>query len=165
MIETFIDSFQFQIQKQSSGYKMNGQEINPRIQRVNEHLWKATLNDREFDIFIQKVDHETQEVTLSINGKKGTVKLESRAAKLLKSLGMENAFKKKIENVKAPMPGLIHSIMVNQGDQIEQGDPLFILEAMKMENVIKSSGAGIISDIHVKPKESVEKNQLLISFE
>ena len=62
------------------------------------------------------------------------------------------------------MPGLIHSIMVSPGDQIEKGDSLFILEAMKMENVIKSTGEGIIAEIHVSEKQSVEKNQLLISF-
>ena len=62
------------------------------------------------------------------------------------------------------MPGLIQRIEVNKGDEIHKGDPLLILEAMKMENVIKSPGEGIVSTIHVREKASVEKNELLISF-
>ena len=164
MVEAILDSFIFQIRNKSPKYLINDQEIAPNIQRVNEYLWQVDHEGKTYDLFIQKIDEENNEVTLSINGKKATVKLESGAEKLLKSLGMGNILKKKLENVKAPMPGLIHSIMVSPGDQIEKGDSLFILEAMKMENVIKSTGEGIISEIHVQEKESVEKNQLLISF-
>ena len=62
MIEALVDSFQFQIQKQSAGYKINNQEIAPKIARINEQLWKVSFQDKSFDIFIFKVDHENQEV-------------------------------------------------------------------------------------------------------
>ncbi|MCL4121821.1 UNVERIFIED_CONTAM: hypothetical protein GTU68_029708 [Idotea baltica] len=63
------------------------------------------------------------------------------------------------------MPGLIHSISIQEGESVKKGDPILILEAMKMENIIKSPGEGIVNKIHVSPQSSVEKNELLITFE
>ena len=63
------------------------------------------------------------------------------------------------------MPGLILEIHVRIGQAVNEDDPLLILEAMKMENVITSPRDGIIKSISVKKSESVDKNQLLIEFE
>ena len=77
---------------------------------------------------------------------------------------MESTLTKQLDNLKAPMPGLIHSLKVEAGQEVKKGDPLLILEAMKMENIIKSPGEGIVKEIHVEEKNSVEKNALLITF-
>jgi biotin carboxyl carrier protein len=53
---------------------------------------------------------------------------------------------------------------VKEGDDVQKGDTLIILEAMKMENSIKSSGAATVKSIKVKKGESVEKNQVMIQF-
>ena len=53
---------------------------------------------------------------------------------------------------------------VKPGDAVKQGDPLFILEAMKMENIIKSPGEGTVKAVKAKKGDSVEKNQVLIEF-
>jgi biotin carboxyl carrier protein len=63
------------------------------------------------------------------------------------------------------MPGLILEIHVQTGQEVNEDDPLLILEAMKMENVITSPRDGIIKSITVKKGETVDKNQLLIEFE
>ncbi|MCL4145650.1 UNVERIFIED_CONTAM: hypothetical protein GTU68_019273 [Idotea baltica] len=62
------------------------------------------------------------------------------------------------------MPGLILDILVEVGQTIQKGDQLMILEAMKMENVLKAPGEGSISSIEVSQGDSVEKNQVLIKF-
>jgi biotin carboxyl carrier protein len=62
------------------------------------------------------------------------------------------------------MPGLILDIKVTPGDVVKKGDVVIILEAMKMENSIKSPGDGVVKDIKVVLKQSVEKNQVLIQF-
>jgi biotin carboxyl carrier protein len=69
-----------------------------------------------------------------------------------------------LKELRAPMPGLVRQVNVQVGDQVDSGDALFILEAMKMENVLKSPVNGLVSDLFVKPGESVEKNQILLSF-
>jgi biotin carboxyl carrier protein len=63
------------------------------------------------------------------------------------------------------MPGLILEIHVRIGQAVNENDPLLILEAMKMENVITSPRDGIIKSISVKKSDAVDKNQLLIEFE
>jgi acetyl-CoA carboxylase biotin carboxyl carrier protein len=68
-------------------------------------------------------------------------------------------------NVLAHMPGTIAEILVNVGDQVQPDDELIILEAMKMENPICASAAGIVKEIKVKEKDKVDANQLLIVLE
>jgi biotin carboxyl carrier protein len=85
--------------------------------------------------------------------------------RLLRSLGMSVAGSSKASDIKAPMPGLIHSFFVQEGDTVAKGAHVLILEAMKMENVIKAPGDVKVAKIHVKKGDSVEKGQLIMSFE
>lgn len=71
---------------------------------------------------------------------------------------------KHAKNLLSPMPGLIIEIMVSAGDSVKKGDQLMILEAMKMENIIKAPGDACIKKIHVQKNQSVEKDQLIIEF-
>ena len=67
--------------------------------------------------------------------------------------------------VRAPMPGLIVRILVDSGQEVEAGDGMLVIEAMKMENELKAEGAGLVEQIHVKPGQTVDKGDLLVSFE
>jgi biotin carboxyl carrier protein len=78
---------------------------------------------------------------------------------------MKNVGAKKLNNLKAPMPGLITKILVKEGDEVKQGEPLLVLEAMKMENVFKAAGDVKIKSIKINEKQAVEKGAELISFE
>jgi biotin carboxyl carrier protein len=84
---------------------------------------------------------------------------------LLERLGMKNVGVKKVNNLKAPMPGLISKLLVKEGDEIKQGEPLLVLEAMKMENVFKAVADVKIKAIKVSEKQAVEKGAELITFE
>ena len=84
---------------------------------------------------------------------------------MLKQLGMESAFGNKIKDIKAPMPGLVLNILVYEGLEVSKGDNILVLEAMKMENIIKSPSNGKISKILVSPGGKVEKNQILVQFD
>mgnify|MGYP003407563678 CR=1 FL=1 len=66
-------------------------------------------------------------------------------------------------NLKAPMPGLVVSVAVEQDQEVAKGDVLVILESMKMQNELKTPRAGRIERIRVKPGESVEQKQTLLS--
>ena len=63
------------------------------------------------------------------------------------------------------MPGLVLDGLVNIGDEVSIDQPLMILEAMKMENVIKSPSEGKVKSIHIAKSDTVEKNQMLIVFD
>ena len=88
---------------------------------------------------------------------------EITIAELLKAMGMESG-KKKLKELKAPMPGLVLNVLVKSGDEVAEGQELIVLEAMKMENAIKCPQAGIIDQVLVVNHDKLEKNQLILSF-
>jgi biotin carboxyl carrier protein len=144
---------------------LNDLEIQPDFQKKGGQTWHVLLNDEGFRISVLKVNPEENEVLLSINGKRAKVKVTSEMDRLLKRLGMAGTGAKKAAFLNAPMPGMIYSIRTQEGETVKKGDPVLILEAMKMENVIKSPSDAKIKKIHVKPGVSVEKGQLLVTFE
>ncbi|MFN0204085.1 MAG: biotin/lipoyl-containing protein [Bacteroidia bacterium] len=154
----------FQLDLKNGKYLVNGEEIALDISVESEVQYHLLHEGKSYNVTLHKLDTENREVTLTINGKKAVVKVASQTALLLRSLGLENALKPKIDAVKAPMPGLIHSILVSEGQSVEKGDPLLILEAMKMENIIKAPTSGIIAKIHAQPKTTVDKGAVLMNF-
>jgi biotin carboxyl carrier protein len=89
---------------------------------------------------------------------------ESRYAEIRKVAGLKVA-DKRIADLKAPMPGLITRILVAPGDEVHAGEALLVMEAMKMENELRSVGQGRVREIKVAPKQPVEQGQVLITFE
>ena len=67
--------------------------------------------------------------------------------------------------IRSPMPGRVISIMVRPGDQVAAGDELCVVEAMKMEQSIRTGRDGVIKTIHVQPMDSVSANDPLVELE
>lgn len=67
-------------------------------------------------------------------------------------------------HLRAPMPGLVVSVPVSEGQAVEKGQVLVILESMKMQNELKSPRAGTVHRLRIKPGESVEQKQTLLSL-
>lgn len=133
-----------------------------RVDAENYHLLH---NGKAYHCQILSVNLETKEVSLLLNGSKQRVQLKDKIDQLVAELGLSVVTAQASNDIFAPMPGLVLDIMVEVGQEIEAGTPLLILEAMKMENVLKSEGAGIVKSITVSKGEAVEKRQLLIEIE
>ncbi len=118
---------------------------------VNASILSSNFNKKLYTV---KVDNNTYEVNIN-----------NALDQQIEALGFEVGASKKINEIKAPMPGLILEISVVEGQEVKENDALLILEAMKMENVIKSPCDGIVKSINVKQAEAVDKNSLLIEFE
>jgi len=103
--------------------------------------------------------------TVKVNNSTYDVDISDGLDLLIKKMGFSLGATKNIGSIHAPMPGLILEINVKVGQTVKQEDPLLILEAMKMENVITSPRDGIIKSISVNQGDAVEKKQLLIEFE
>ena len=67
--------------------------------------------------------------------------------------------------VLAIMPGKIIRVMVEAGQQVEEGEPVCVLEAMKMENELHARQSGVVQAVHVKPGDDVGKDQVLVEIE
>ncbi|MCC6818785.1 MAG: biotin/lipoyl-binding protein [Bacteroidia bacterium] len=109
-------------------------------------------------------DKESKTYRIGFDGRVYEIGVKDRFDQLLKSMGLDQVSKPKVNEVKAPMPGLVLSIKVTENQEVKKGDPILILEAMKMENIIKSPIDGIVKQILVSDKQAVDKNQALITF-
>jgi biotin carboxyl carrier protein len=131
---------------------------------VKEGSFHVIKDHRSYTVEVIKADAAEKTFVISINGNKYNLSVKDKYDELLKSLGMDNLAASKVNEVKAPMPGLVLEIRVNEGDTVKKGDAIVVLEAMKMENILKSPTDGTIKKINVKKGMAVEKNQVLINF-
>ena len=122
-------------------------------------------NGEKYFCRILKVDSKENITIMKINGSLVELKIEKEVIKMLEKIGIDASSSIKVNELIAPMPGLIIGINVKAGQEVKQDDPLIILEAMKMENILTSPVDGIIESIHVNVQQTVEKNSILIKFE
>lgn len=123
------------------------------------------MDGRSYIAQVLKIDKETKMVQLQIEQQVYEVAIEEPIDQLLASMGIKDALVKKINDIKAPMPGLVLKVLVTPGQAIKKGDPVLILEAMKMENVFKSATDAVVKEIRVKERTAVEKGEVLIVLE
>ncbi len=142
--------------------RINDQELVPAITRIDDTRFHIRLGDRSVEAEILLHDAVAKTYTIRINGNKYQVSVKDDLDLLLAKLGMDAMSVAKVNDVKAPMPGLVLKMLVNEGDTVKKGDGLLVLEAMKMENIIKSPGEGTVKKIAVSLRDAVEKNQVLI---
>ena len=112
-----------------------------------------------------ELDRYAKRLTIEINRRRITVQLADQYDQLVDRMGLAVTTDAASNEVNAPMPGLILDILVEAGQEVEAGTPLLILEAMKMENVLKADGAGTVRTVHVSKGAAVDKRQLLIEME
>ena len=114
---------------------------------------------------IDNVKVEGSEVEFSMDGSWYKVAVKDEQQLLLDKLGFKSAVAGSAGNLNSPMPGKILDIMVSEGDEVSQGQPVAILEAMKMENELKSPIDGVIKSITAEVGQSVEKKTLIMEIE
>jgi len=119
---------------------------------------------KSFRAEILELDHEARKFVLMINGDRFAVNIADHYDRLIQQLGLNVGSSQKANIVKAPMPGLVLSLLVEPGQKVAKGDPLLILEAMKMENVLKAAADGEVKSVQVKQGAAVVKGQLLIEM-
>lgn len=141
---------------------LNGEDTTYEIRKITDDRFFFYRSQKVYDIKV--ISHNRNLLTVNINGELLELTIKDHIAQILERLGMETEVSESVESIHAPMPGGILEVAVNAGEEVMKGDKLIILEAMKMENVIKSPADGIISAVHVKPGDNVEKNQKLLSF-
>ncbi|MBW8688395.1 biotin/lipoyl-containing protein [Chitinophaga rhizophila] len=123
------------------------------------------LDGKSFVAQVTKIDRDTKTVTIVIDQQEYEVVVEEPIDQLLAEMGMKDALNRKVNDLKAPMPGLVLKVLVEPGQAIKKGDPVLILEAMKMENVFKAAADAVVKEVKVKEKTAVEKGEVLVILE
>jgi biotin carboxyl carrier protein len=122
---------------------------------------RFTLDDRPVDAF---VSGSAPEVTVDVGPGPWTVEAEeTRFAEVRRISGLADV-EQRIANLKAPMPGLITRLLVAEGDSVQAGTPVLVMEAMKMENELRAGGSGTVEKIKVDLRQPVDQGQVLVTF-
>lgn len=132
---------------------------------VDVNTLSIIFNNKVYEVTCESADVNSKAFQLKVNGAFHNVTLQDDLDKLIREMGMKIVSKRISDNIISPMPGLLRQVNVQIGDTLEAGHPVLILEAMKMENILKAAGNGIVKEIHVNPGQTVEKGQLLITIE
>lgn len=154
----------FKFEGGASSVQLNGEEFHADLSRLNNNQFHIIRNNKSFSAEIVEADYKAKTFKIKINGQTHEVEVKDDMDMLLEKMGLNASNSSKLNDIKAPMPGLILEIKVKEGQQVQKGDQIMILEAMKMENVLKSPGDGVVKSIKVHKGDKVEKNQVLIQF-
>lgn len=143
---------------------LNGQPFAWDIADLGEGRYHVLFQGRSYNAEVVLVDYTAKNIVLKLNGQRVELNAKDRFDLLLERLGMSNAAAAKVNELKAPMPGLIVDIRVAPGQAVQKGDPLLVLEAMKMENILKAPTDGIVGSLKVNLRDNVQKGQVLVQF-
>ena len=148
----------------SASWAIPGEKA-PDLVSTGPGMFSIVYKGRSHSVLVLKEDHETGTVRMRIGAHCHTVRIEDDRSRLMQLLGIDRSARAMVRELKAPMPGLVLKMLVKEGDTVKKNAPLLVLEAMKMENVIKSAGDAVVKKIHAVEHTAVEKGQLLLSFE
>ncbi len=158
-------NYQYTIGRDDGHFVFEGEKVS-----IDHHELSASTSHvlhKNKSYRVELIEHRKAEKTLliKVNSREYLVEISDEYDELLHKLGFDKAASHHIKELKAPMPGMVLNVLVEAGDEIKKGDNLVILEAMKMENVIKAATDCVIKDVKVRVGEKVEKNQVMVEFE
>ncbi len=143
--------------------KVDGEVIQAELSSLpgtdRRHL---RLEDRSVALFGRQV---AEGWVLELEGRAFELRVEDERARHIRELAASTAPTPSRTEVRAPMPGLIVKVEVEVGRDVEAGDGLVVMEAMKMENELRAEASGTVREIHVEPGMTVDRNDLLAVIE
>ncbi|MFA6262041.1 MAG: acetyl-CoA carboxylase biotin carboxyl carrier protein subunit [Bacteroidia bacterium] len=143
---------------------VDGQAMESDLIRLSANKYHALIGHRSVTLELISRNEADKTIELMVNGIKQTLEVKDQYDLLLKALNLDKLTETKQNDIKAPMPGMVLRIMVAAGDSVKKGDPLLVLEAMKMENIIKSHADAVVQKVCIEEKTAVEKGQVLINL-
>lgn len=162
---TVNDKFNFNIRQEDGVWMIGDKPANIDISEANGGVLSILYNGKSFEATVEEVDRKAKLLKLVVDGQRYQVAIQEPIDTLLHELGLDMAASKKLEPIKAPMPGMVLKVLVEAGQRIEKGEGLLILEAMKMENVLKAPAAATIKGIRIAERTAVGKGDVLIDLE
>lgn len=158
------DQYDFAISTANKQISVNDELINLDHVQLNAQLSHVIYQHKSYSLEVVSLDNAEKTAVIKVNGTNYHLTIADRFDELLAQLGMDSLAVNKVQQIKAPMPGLVLSVLVSAGDEVKKGDNLLVLEAMKMENMIKSPTDGLVKKVTIQQGEKVEKNEILIEF-
>jgi biotin carboxyl carrier protein len=124
-----------------------------------QHVYSLLLDNASYEALIQEREGE---YWVFLRGYLFTVQVEDERERRLREASGGRPGPAGEVTVKAPMPGLIVAVPVQEGQPVRKGEKLVLLESMKMQNEIRAPRDGVVKAVRVRPGQSVEQNQILV---
>ena len=164
MYKVTINGRQLQVQLDASEKRINGKLFEADMIELKKGRFHILRNNRSYTAEVVDANIQEKSFTIKINNHEYHLTVKDKYDELLHEMGFDSFQAKKGGDIKAPMPGLVLNVMVSPGQKIKAGDAIVVLEAMKMENILKAHADGEVKKIIVKKGDKVEKNQLMVSL-
>jgi len=164
MYEVKLNKEVYLIEKNDGQTTVNGEIISMDQVKIGENAFHILVDNQSMTMEFVHWDPAAKTLLIKLNDQLANLTVSNEQDLLLAKMGIKQTKGNLSSEIKAPMPGLILDIPINEGDTVQKGDVLIVLEAMKMENSIKSPQSGTIKKIVVNIGEGVEKNQVMIQF-
>lgn len=161
---TVNNKYEFDLDIANDILQVNSQNVDLDLLELTSRSSHIIHENKSYSVEVVDFDRHEKLAKIKVNGNEYEVKVTTQLDLLLKQLGLDNLNANKVAHVKAPMPGLVLNILAKEGDEVKKGDNLLVLEAMKMENIIKSPTDAVIKKIGVVQGDKIEKNTILIQF-
>lgn len=164
-MKAIVNNREIKLEKKDEGlFDVNGKEERMDITSAGDGFFHVLHGNKSFRTRVIDHDAATKTFKIKVNSNVYQVQLKDRYDELLHALGMDTLLSNKVNDLKAPMPGLVLNVLVEEGAEIKKGDNLVVLEAMKMENILKATSDAKVKKIKVNIGDRVEKNTVLIEL-
>ena len=150
-------------------WKIDGEDITGAEGAVlkweGNGFFTLSFNGNTFSGEVLEENIESNFLKLKLNHRVFEIRKKGELDDLISAMGLDIPKVKKLKELQAPMPGRIVNIAVSVGQELNVGDDILSLEAMKMENVIKSQTDATVKSVRIEKGVAVEKSQVLVEFE
>jgi biotin carboxyl carrier protein len=156
-----IENREYQVDISGGQVTVNGERVNAKVVSLNRNgLQLLRHGKRVVEVFLSSQDHDTYQV-LMLGGRRIVTRISDHAKTRMQSgVAEENS-----STLLAPMHGLVVDITIHEGDQVEHGQTLVVLESMKMQMQLRAPRNGKVKKISAQPGQEVQKGALLVQFE
>lgn len=147
----------------NQGQQMPASDSEARIYRDERGRWWVRMGQRNHQVSVRPLAGGRWDVR--VDGVSDRWQARNLRDILMERMGIEEGAGAQALELRAPMPGKVLEILVKEGQTVEEGEAMLVLEAMKMENVIKAVSSGKVSEVPASVGKAVEKGALLVGFE
>ncbi|HEY2806231.1 MAG TPA: acetyl-CoA carboxylase biotin carboxyl carrier protein subunit [Gemmatimonadales bacterium] len=154
----------FEVEIEGGRLLLDGRAVDATLSGLPDSALRRMVRGRHVRSILAQPGEQSGNWTLAFDGCRLPVQVLDARGRALKAAGSREGTKTATGILKAPMPGLVLRVQVEEGSSVEAGQGMVVIEAMKMENELKAPRTGTVAKVHVVPGARVEKGTLLVEL-